>query len=256
MSPQEVSTVLLREARRWWPAVVLPAVIAAAAAGWSLDRATPTYRVVTTMVTVPIVQWDETFLGTSLVRDGGNPSITAATLAAVLDSPRALATTATELGGRWTPAAVDRAVSVAAVPDTNLVEITARASDPQAARRISAEFADAVLADRWATISDELDDRIAALQVITAADPDAGEAATRLQTLTVIRGSGADPTLRIHAVDRAAEDDSSVPGVVVVGLAALGGAGIGVLCALGAAQSRRRRTARTGDDDEMSAADG
>lgn len=249
MTPQEVTSALVRNARRWWPVVVLPALIAASAAWWSVDRKEPSFSVVTTLVTVPLAQWDETFLGTSLVRDTGNPGTTATTLAAVLESQRALATTADELGDGWTPAAVDRSVTAAAVPETNLVEVTVRAADREVADRISEEFVDAVLADRWETIADELDQRIAALRLISAADPDAGEAATRLQTLTVVRRSGADPTLRVGVVERAVEE-GGVPGIVVVAFAALGGAAIGLLFALGAAQVQRRRSVPTDPSDD------
>ena len=236
-------TIGARSVLRWWPLIVLPAVIAVAAALWSISQQPPSYTAVTRLVVVPLVQWDEIFLGTSLVRDGGDANSTAKTTAELLDSQRAATIAAKYIGDGWTPAAVDRAVKVSAVQDTNVIEIAAHSPDPKAAQRISEDFAKGILADRWQTISAELDARIAAVAAITPPDPNAGEASTRLQTLTLIRQGGADPTLRIDATGVAVEDPR-LPVPVVVGLAALGGVAVGLLCAIAAAQLRRRHPAR------------
>ncbi|SEH50260.1 Chain length determinant protein [Mycolicibacterium rutilum] len=211
---------------RWWPLIVLPALIAAAAAYWSVSHQSPSYTAATRLAVVPLAQWDETFLGTSLVRDSGDAHSTAATTAELLDSPEP----------------VGRAITVSAVPDTNIVEVTARSASPHEAEQVSRTFVDDVLADRWRTIAAELDARIAALSVTTPADPNSGEASARLQTLTLIRQAGADPTLRIVATGAAVEEPR-LPTVVILALAALGGAVVGTLCAFVAVRLRARAPA-------------
>jgi capsular polysaccharide biosynthesis protein len=240
MTRHNARALRVRDVLRWWPLVILPAVIAVAGALWSVSHQQPTYTATTRLAIFPLAQWDETFLGTSLVRDGGDPKTTAATTASLLDSWGAATVTADYLGSGWTPEAVDGAIKVSAVPDTNVIEVVAHSSDPGAAQRVSEGFAKATLADRWRTISTELDARIAAVTGTTAADPNAGEASAHLQTLTLIRQAGVDPTLRIDSTSPAVET-GHLSAVVVVGVAAVGGSAVGLLTALGVAQLRRRR---------------
>jgi capsular polysaccharide biosynthesis protein len=249
MTHHEVQPLRVRHVLRWWPLIVLPAIIAVAAAYWSVSHQSPSYTAATRLAIIPLAQWDETFLGTSLIRDGGDAHSTATTTAQLLDSPRAAAVAAASMGGGWTPESVDRAVKVSAVPDSNVVEVAVQSQDPKVAQQVSEDFARAVLDDRWRMISAELDARIAAVSAITPADPNAGEASARLQTLILIRQAGADPTLRIDSTGAAVEDPQ-LPLVVVLGLAALGGAAVGVLCAMAAVRLRRART----EPDEPAAA--
>jgi hypothetical protein len=226
MTRHEMPSVGVRDVLRWWPLVLIPAVIAVAGALWTVSHQAPSYTAVTRLAVVPLVQWDETFLGTSLLRDGGDAKTTAATTAERLNSLES----------------IDDVVTVSAVPDTNVIEITARSSNPRAAEQVSEEFAKATLAERWRTISAELDARIAAVAATTAADPNAGEASARLQTLILVRQAGSDPTLKIDSTGPAVED-KRLPVAIVVGLAAVGGASVGLLTAMAAARWRRRQPA-------------
>jgi len=248
MTRHEAPSIGVRDVLRWWPLVVLPALIAVAATLWSASQQPSSYTATTKLMVYPLAQWDETFLGTSLLRDGGDAKITAATVAASLDSRRSAATAAAYIGDSRTPEAIDSAVRVSALPETNVVEITAHSSDPKVAEGLAEDYAKAVLAERWRTISTELDTRIAALSVTTAADPNAGEASTRLQTLTVIRQAGDDPTLRIDSTGAAVED-KRLPVAVMMGLAAAGGAAVGLVCAMAAARLRRRPAAQPASAD-------
>jgi capsular polysaccharide biosynthesis protein len=238
MTAHRTPSVGLRAVARWWPVVLLPAVIAVAAAVWSVNHQMPTYAASTRLVVIPLAQWDETFLGTSLIRDAGDPKTTATTVAALLDTPRVAASAAAAVGGDATPESVGAAVDVVVVPDSNVVEVRAVSPDPGQAERVSRAFATAAVADRWRTISAELDGRIGALAATTASDPNTGEASARLQTLTVIRQTGLDPTLRMDDTGTATADER-LPVAMVVGFAALGGLLVGVLCAFGMARLRR-----------------
>jgi hypothetical protein len=190
------------------------------------------------MPVTPLAQSDETFLGTSLVRDAGDANRTSSTVARLLDSPRVALGTAESLGGRWTPASVRSAVDVE-VGETNMIEITARAADPDQAGRLARTFAQTALKDRWRTISAELDRRIAFATRNTAADPNAGEESRRLQLLTFVRESGADPTLSIDSVGPPVRVNE-MPATVMIGMAAVGGMFLGVLGAVGIERVRRR----------------
>jgi capsular polysaccharide biosynthesis protein len=238
MTRHDAPVARLREIARWWPLILIPVLIAVAAATVSVIQQRPTYTATARFVVVPLVQWDETFLGTSLVRDAGDTKRTATTMAEVLNSRRAATTTAEHLGSGWTPEAVDDMVNVAVVKDTNVIEVVANTADPDHAVRVAEGFARATLDDRWRTIAGELDARIATVAA-AAAGPAPGEAATRLQTLTAVRDAGTDPTLRMDSTTPAVED--ARPGIpVIIGLAAAGGLFIGVLAAVGMARLRRR----------------
>jgi hypothetical protein len=232
-------TLGIRDILRWWPLLVVPALIAVGATMWSVHRQEPSYTVTTKVMVIPLAQWDETFIGTSLVRDSGDASITAATIAAHLDTYRAAAVAADYLGGDWTAEAVDAGVKVTAVDNSNIVTIEAKAADPDMAVKLAEEFAQAALADRWRTISAELDARIAAMGPLADAWPDASDAATRLDTLRVIRQGGVDPTLRIDSTSPVVRQDP-LPIGVAIGVATVGGLFIGLLAEFAIVRLRSR----------------
>ena len=97
---------------RRWPLVIIPALLAVGSSLWSASAQTPTYTATAKLVVIPLAQWDETFIGTSLVRDAGDAKRTAATLTALLDSRRAATVAADYLGANWTPEAVQAAIRV------------------------------------------------------------------------------------------------------------------------------------------------
>ncbi|MEU0195474.1 hypothetical protein ABZ250_37555 [Streptomyces afghaniensis] len=228
----------IRDVVRWWPLVVLTTLAAVVASVVALGPRAPSYSSTARMPVTPLAQSDETFLGTSLVRDAGDANRTSSTVARLLDSHRVALETAQSLGGRWTPGSVRSAVDVT-VGETNMIEITARAADPDQAVRLARTFAQTALNDRWQTISAQLDRRIAFTTRNTAADPNAGEESRRLQLLTFVRESGADPTLSIDSVSPA-ERVKEMPAAVMIGMAAVGGMFLGVLGAVGIERVRRR----------------
>ena len=246
MTRREAATTMFRQMLRWWPLIIVPTLIAVGASVWSASHQTPSYTATTKLVVIPLAQSDETFLGTSLIRDGGDPSRTAATVATELDSERAAAATADYLGDGWTPDAVRAAVQIQTVDTPNVIDIAARSPDPARAEKLAAGFARTTLADRWKTISAELDARIALLNTMTDADPNAGGASARLQTIEVIRQRGSDPTLRIDSTTSAVPEHR-LPMAATVGTATAGGLFVGLLAALGLSRLRRRTPSVTAE---------
>ncbi|MCV7418115.1 YveK family protein [Mycolicibacterium litorale] len=229
-----------REILRWWPVLLVPTLVAVGVTMWTLQRQEPSYRVTTTLMVVPLAQWDETFIGTSMVRDSGDASITAGTIAADLDTYRAAAVVADYLGGEATAEIVDAGVEVSAVENSNLIEIVATATDPESALKLSEEFAHATLADRWRALAAELDERIAVITPLAAARPDSSEAAMRLDTLRIVRRGGVDPTLQIKSTSPVVRDDPLPVGVsIAVAIAA------GLFIGLVAEYAMVRRRGRT-----------
>lgn len=246
----DISSIRLTAVLKWWPLIVGAMVIALSGAWWAKAHEVASYSSTARLVVAPLPQWDETFLGTDLVRDSGDATRTTSTLAAELKSDHYAAVTAGRLGSDWTAQSVASAVSVASPGEMNIIEITARSTNPDTAKKLASGFADAVTADRWQTIAAQLDSKIATIRSASlvmagdqqGANPSAGEQAGRLQTLTIVRDSGADPTLRIAPTDRAMRAPGMSLTVALI-LASLGGAFVGVLSAL-ALEALRRGTSR------------
>lgn len=243
------NSIGIREIARGWPLIVVVMMIAVGAAMWTESRQVRSYTATTRVEVVPLPQWDETFLGINLVRDSGDATRTAATVAAELNSTRAATVTADYLGGGWTLESVAAAVKVSSFEQTNVVEIVARAASAEKAVKLSQAYATATLADRWQSISAQLDGRIAKIQASVLANPAgntdnananpiAAQQVERLQTLRMIRESGADPTMRIESTGSAVAS-KQLPTGVVLALAATGGLFVGSLAAAGMAVLRR-----------------
>lgn len=248
VSDAGAGAVAIRDVVRWWRLVVLTTLAALVASAVALGLRAPSYSATTRMLVAPLAQSDETFLGTSLVRDAGDANRTSSTVAQLLDSHRVALATAQSLGGSWTPESVRTAVDVTPVGETNATEITARAAGPGQAVRLAQTYAETALKDRWRTISAELDRRIAFATKNTAADPNAGEESGKLQLLTFVRQTGADPTLRIESTSPPVRIEE-MPAVVIIGMAGVGGMFLGVLAAVGIERLRRRA-----QSDEVAAA--
>ncbi len=235
----DAGAVANRGVARWWPLVVLTTLAALAASLVALGPRAPSYSATTRMPLTPLSQSDETFLGTSLVRDAGDATRTSSMAAKLLDSHRVAVATAQSLGGRWTPESVRAAVDVAPVGETNMIGITARAADPGQAVRLAQTFAETALKDRWQTVSAELDRRIAFAARNTDADPNTGEESRKLQLLKFVRETGADPTLGIESTSPPVRV-KEMPAAVTIGMAGVGGMFVGVLAAVGIERFRRR----------------
>ncbi len=229
---------------RRWPLVLAVTLVAVAASLAAAASREPTYSATAQLVITPLPQWDETFLGTSLVRDAGDANRTAATIAQVVDSPAVARETAAVLGDRTTERLISEAVQVEPVAGTNVLAVTAMARDRGSAVRMADAFAASVLAVRWRSIEQELDERIALITRIAGGDAGAEEAAQPVRTLRVIRSAGSDPTMTLTR-SRPATKVGELPTPAIVALALGGGLFVGALIALVLARIGEQAAARS-----------
>jgi capsular polysaccharide biosynthesis protein len=241
------SVSVLRDVLPRWPLVLLIGLAAAAASTIAVSRREPSYTATAKLLITPVAQYDETFLGTSLIRDAGDANRTAPTAAQMLRSAEISIESARRLGGGWTAESVREAVDVKPVSNTNLLAIRAGASEGAVAERLAAVYATSAFAVRWRTITRELADRIAALEARPGSRRNAGDLARKVGILEATRRGGRDPTLGLLGVNDAVADNQ-VPGLVVAVLALLGGLFLGGLAAVGIGRSGRR-VRHEGDDE-------
>jgi capsular polysaccharide biosynthesis protein len=244
MSRQESerTSVSLREIVRWWPLVVVVTLIAVGGAIWSATRQVPSYTATATAVLVPLSQYDETFFGTDLLRETSDPSRTTATAAVVLNSARAATVAADYLGNGWSPDSIASSVSASPLEGANVIEVTAQQREPDQAAKLAEGYVKATLADRWRTISAQLDTRIAAVSSSIAAtpgDPNLGDLYARLQSFKSVRAGSSDPTMKFDSTSAPVRVAQLSMATTVTG-ALLGGLCVGLFAAVFAAMLRSR----------------
>jgi glycosyltransferase involved in cell wall biosynthesis/capsular polysaccharide biosynthesis protein len=230
--------------RRWWLVLVIT-LAAVTASAIALASRAPSYNATATLLVSPLPQYDETFFGTTLVRDSGDATRTGSTVAQLVDTDAVAAATARRLGPSWTARSVRAAVDLKPVGETNLVAVTARGPDRAVVSQLAGTFARSALNVRWRAIRRELDERIAVLNARrqdAVLDPE--EFDRQISALDVVRRSGRDPTLRLQSV-RQALPARQLSAPVVMVLALLGGLFLGALAAVGLG---RRAAARIADE--------
>jgi hypothetical protein len=227
-----VTRSIVRDVVRRWPVVVLAGLASVAASAVALSQREPSYTATSKLLITPLAQDDETFLGTSLVRDAGDPNRTPTTTAEMVRSREIDSEAARRLGDTYTAASVRDAVSALGSETRDLVDVTARARNPAAAVRLAREFAGSVQAVRWRTIARELDRRIAALRTRPQSPTGDGELGREIGLIRAVRRSGRDPTLRLQRTSEAVASNQ-LPGPVIIVLALMGGLFLGGLAAVG-----------------------
>jgi capsular polysaccharide biosynthesis protein len=228
-----------REIADRWPLVLLVALATVVAAMIVSSVREGSYTAKVRLVITPLAQQDERFLGTSLIRDSGDASRTATTVAESMDSREVDAETARRLGGDWSASSVHGAVDIKPVVDANLVEIAAQAAEPELASRVATTFANSTLDVRWRRIADEIDERIATLDDLRDTTSDEGGLDRDRDVLATALRGGKDPTLRLQVSAPTVSADA-VPTPVVAVLALVGGLFLGSLAALAIGLTWRR----------------
>jgi Mrp family chromosome partitioning ATPase/capsular polysaccharide biosynthesis protein len=200
-SPAAAINAILRTIARHrlvFGAVILLCLLATALL---LSRREPSYEATATILVSAVPAADESLVGVPLIRASElDPQRAAATAAPLLGSPRAARAVAADLDSD-DPDAVTAAVTIAAVPNSSLVEVTAEANSADGAAALANAYAGAALRVRDETLTPQVREAIADTkrQLGLLADPAGGEALTleaRLAALGSILHRG-DPTLAI-----------------------------------------------------------
>jgi Mrp family chromosome partitioning ATPase/capsular polysaccharide biosynthesis protein len=229
-SPPDESAVALRPYVRAIRArslvVALTTIAALGVAAALLATREPTYTSTAELLVTPLPQDDRAFLGTTLLRDSGDPTRTVQTAAALVDSPLAAQRAARRLGGGIDARTVRANVNVQPLGESNILSVTASSTTADGAARLANEFARSALAVRGEEIRSQVD---AVMQTV-GPDPTPADR-TRLAELRAVRDRG-DPTLMLSQPAQAPQSSKGAPAWLVLALAAIAGFTLGSIAAL------------------------
>jgi Mrp family chromosome partitioning ATPase len=214
--------------------IVVLLVALGASVAWLVTRGEQ-YQADAEIFVNPLPQEEVAFLGLPLVRDAGDPTRTIQTAAALVDSSAAARETARRLGGNWTEGGVEGAVTVKPQGQTNILEVSAVAGSPELAARVANTFASSALAVRKRTVQrlarQAIPDVRARLRSMDQGSPGAADLQRLLNRLVAL-SRGPDPTLAVSQGATPPSVGLAPPASVVVALALLAGAVLGIGAAL------------------------
>lgn len=170
-------------------------------AGAWLGHRTPSYQATTEILVSPVPATDESFVGLPLIRASElEPQRAAATAAPLLESPAVASLAASQIHAS-SSMAVASAVTVTALPNSSLVQVTAKGDSADGAAAVANAYADAALRIRDQFLVPQVRDAITDTntQLALLANPFGAEANalnTRLADLRSIAHRG-DPTLAL-----------------------------------------------------------
>jgi capsular exopolysaccharide synthesis family protein len=232
------------------PLVTLAAVLAAVV---FVVQREPSYESTAQILISPVPSDDETFLGVQILRDTpGDPTRAVETAASLLDSPLAARQAAQRLGDGWTTSEVEEAVEVEAQGQSNVLAVTAKASDPDEAARVANEFADAALAVRTDALREQVRTRLADLETRLRLLGDEADTTTRAELAARISAleslqRGEDPTVSVLESARPPEESVGASSALIIGLALIAG----FILATGAALLIETLDRRIRDQEEL-----
>jgi Mrp family chromosome partitioning ATPase len=228
----------LRAIRRHWLLVALVALLAGAAAVYTVKKAGRSYQASASILVTPLPAGNSSFLGIGTVIDSGDPARTVETAAALIDTPDAAALAARVLGHGFAPGGVLGAVTVTPRGASDVLAVTATATSPTDAARIANAFAAGAIAYRAGVVQHQIAVELASLQARLAAlkgsssSTEAAALAATVAQLQSVQGSGREPTM---SVSQTAQPPSAPTGPttwLIVALALAGGLVLGGVAAL------------------------
>jgi capsular exopolysaccharide synthesis family protein len=232
------------------PLITLATVLAAVV--WVAQRSS-TYEAKVELLASPVPADDDTFLGVQILRDTpGDPTRAVQTAATLIDSPLAARRTAEELGGEWTPEKIDEAVGVEPQGQSNILAVTAEATDADEAAQIANEFATAALDVRSEALRDQVETRLADLRARLEQLRGSDDVTTRAELAGQISAlesleEGDDPTLSILQEARIPTEATGASSTMIIALALVAG----FILATGAALLIESLDRRIRDQEEL-----
>ncbi|MGI8728730.1 MAG: AAA family ATPase [Solirubrobacteraceae bacterium] len=152
---------------------------------------TATYKATADILLTPLPSGDQMYFGLQLLRESNDPTRTAQTAAALIDSPQAAQATAARLGPPYTRSRVQEDVEVQPKGQSNIVSVTATAIEPNLAARLANTFVEEALQARSETLREQARRVIATLR-----DSKSPDSATRIAQLEAL-AAGSDPTMSL-----------------------------------------------------------
>jgi tyrosine-protein kinase len=239
--PEEAAGPYLRAVARHWWVVILATAITVAVTLFTLSQRADTYETSASVLVSPRPPTDQTFIGTGVVVDTGDPVRTVQTAAALLDSPEAAADAATKMGPGWNAQRVQGAVSITPRGQSNVLAVTARAPNQADAARLANAFANSAVDHRARIVRQNVTGalrvllaRASRLRETAPASSELQDLATSITTLRGLQDFGRDPTLSVEQSAQVPGAPTGAPRLLVVLLAAVVGFALGCIAALAA----------------------
>ncbi len=249
-APEQALGPYLRAVRRRWPVLVAVALLTLAVAAFTTLRSSPTYETSAKVLVTPVQQSEANLVNVGVVVEAGEPARTVQTAAALVDSLPAAEAVARKLGHGWTAGAVQGAVSVTPLGQSDVLEVTARASSAAEAASLANAFANASVAYRASVVQRniraQLDELNTRLQQTSAAGAGVGnvslaqQLASRIAALHSAQVSETDPSLSVTELATPPGGPTGAPHWLILFLALIGGLAIGSVAALAAEFFDRR----------------
>jgi Mrp family chromosome partitioning ATPase/capsular polysaccharide biosynthesis protein len=226
----------LRAIRRHWILVTVITLLAGVIAGYTASHGGKTYQATSSILVSPLPEGQSSTLGIGTVVDTGDPARTIQTAAALIDTEQAAQVTAQSLGQGWTAGRVLSSVSVAPLGASNVLAVTAQASNPQDAARVANAFAQSSIAYRGSVVQQQVSAVLTSLGArLAQLPPTSAEAqalATTVSQLRTIQGSNREPTLSVSQLAAPPGGPTGASTWLIVLLALAGGFVLGSVAAL------------------------
>lgn len=225
----------LQAIRAHWVLILIIVLATVAGTLGAISLRSPTYIATAKILVSPLPIDDETFLGLQIVRDSGDPTRTVQTAAALIETRQAAELAASRLGRGWTAARLEKATTIKADGESNLLAVEATAHGRELSARIADEYARSALLVRRRSLGTRVSVLIAQLgtrqRSLPKSDPGYEDIARRLNQLESLR-SGDDPTLQLAGPAAIPDAPSDPPAWLLVVVAVIGGLAIGSTVAL------------------------
>ncbi|MDP9286440.1 MAG: hypothetical protein M3P41_16005 [Actinomycetota bacterium] len=188
--------------REHWALILTALVLGPGTAAAVSISASKRYEAGTDILVTPISSADDSFLGTNLVRESGDPSRSVLTVARQVKTPEVADRVRAELDLGLSRQQLLQFIDVRPVSQANVVTIVASQPTPTRAAKLANAFADAFIAQRTAEFQGEMRQTLDRLKRRLAAippdqrGPETSALEERLGALSPFVG-GSDPTVQI-----------------------------------------------------------
>jgi capsular exopolysaccharide synthesis family protein len=213
--------------------VVLAAV---AAAGIYTKTSTKEYSSTAQILITPIAQDNTGFIGLNLLRESGDPTRTVQTAAALVETQQIADKAAEKLADGRTGEQLLGEVAVQPEGESNVLDVTATATSPEAATQTANAFAEAALTVRNNLLQKQVVEEIERLEDQPGG---ASEQSGRINSLKTIETRG-DPTMQLAQTASGAGSPTGAGAALVIGLALIAGLALGTGTAVVLEMSERR----------------